>query len=125
ARVVALYAPRLRGGLRLPRYTHPEVIWQCTPACDPTFAAAMRTGWARLNLMDRRHWGAGECLLLQYQGLHGLGKMYQKGRGATGARRTRAEHQREGVLLQTAVANLIGDKVFALLGPDEVAQWWP
>jgi hypothetical protein len=124
-KAVLSYAPLLRQGPRLPRYTQPDVQWQQAPMCDPTFVAAMRQAWTRLDLQDRTQFSADECLLLQFQRMHGLRRVYEKGLGVQGRTRSPESHHYEWTTLQTAVANLIGDKLFALLGPEEVAQWWP
>jgi hypothetical protein len=125
AKMVQHYAPLLRGGLPLPSYRQPAITWEITPACVPDFAALIRTVWARLDLTDRTQFTEDECLVLQYQRMHGLGKLYRKGLTVPAGLLAPEVHKAHGVRLQADIANLLGDKLLALLGPAQVARWFP
>ena len=124
-RLVAQFAPLLKGGLRLPNYKRPEVTWQVTPACHPDFAAGIRAAWARLDLNDRTQFSEEEALVLRYQRLHGFAHLYRKAVSGPALLRPAAEQQEEAQLLLGLLGILIGEKLLELLGPAEVARWFP
>jgi hypothetical protein len=125
AAMVAHYAPCLRGGVPLPNYQQPAVTWTTTPACDPAFAACMRATWARLDLRDRTLFSEDESLVLRYHRMHGVCTLYTKGLSGVDRLRSRDDRDSRSILFQNDLANLLGDKLFTLLGPAQVARWFP
>ncbi len=78
-----------------------------------------------MDLTDRTQFSEEECRLLQYHRLHGLSKIAQKGLSGPALLLPQAAHREQGVMLQYTLANLLGDKLLALLGPAQVARWFP
>jgi hypothetical protein len=122
--MVQVYAPLTHGG-RLPTYAQPLLTVQPAAGCDPAFVARIKALWATLDLTDRTHFREEECRLFRYQRLHGLKTLYKRGLAGHQLWAPPTYHDAQLSRLQGALGTLLGEKLLALLGPEEVARWFP
>ena len=123
-RMVQVYAPLTRS-CRLPNYAQPMITVQPAAGCDPVFVAQMKALCATLDLTDRTHFREEECRLFRYQRLHGLKTLYKRGLAGHQLWAPPAYHAAQFSRLQGTLGTLLGEKLLALLGPAEVARWFP
>ena len=121
---VQRYAPLL-GHTRLPAYRQPELRWVITPNCHPDFVQRMKATWTRLDLTDRTQWQEDEARFLRAHRFYGSRALWKKGLTVQDFHMDVDTASLNFRGFQSALADLIGEKLLTLLGPHEVTQWFP
>ena len=125
AAMVLALAPLVRGQALLPNYAQPLLTWKPTPACDPAWAACIRSAWSRLDLRNPQQFSDAEALIFRYVRMHGLGKLYRLGLTAETRLAPAAWHVRQVKQLVLHLGTILGDKLLETLTRAEREHWLP